>query len=329
MTLVESKAINSVRFVCIIFLVLLHTQISHLVSSDVQNTMTSIQTFLSIPFLPILFLLSGYLFFCEKNTVNQHNWIKNVWIIKLKKRVKTLLIPYVIWCLIAIIYNHYVKHVALPIDFLDFIRQFWNAAGGGHPIGKAMWYIKSLIIFSLFAPLYFFVIKYLKHFTLLILLVLPSFKLAIDFPFFNYYLLLGAYLSIMGFSFGYLINNLNYKLCLFVYIGLKFIRLYVEFPDVYIYIDFILCFVGLFGLFMKYNISSVLVSSSSFIYFFHPYVTGVRNIYVKFVEGINVFQYFSVWMISSITVIVICLVLFMILKRYIPNFIRILTGDRI
>lgn len=87
MTLVESKAINSVRFVCIIFLVLLHTQVLHLVNPNIVGAMTKIQNFLSIPFLSILFLLSGYLFFYKEGTGIQQNWIRDTWVKKLKKRV--------------------------------------------------------------------------------------------------------------------------------------------------------------------------------------------------------------------------------------------------
>jgi len=329
MTLVESKAINSVRFVCIIFLVLLHTQVLHLVNPNIVGAMTKIQNFLSIPFLSILFLLSGYLFFYKEGTGIQQNWIRDTWVKKLKKRVKTLLVPYLLWCSIALIYNRFVKHVAFPTDFIDFIRQFWDAADGGHPIGKAVWYIKSLIIFSLFAPLYYFIVKRLKHFILLILLALPSFRIAIDFPYFNIYLLLGAYLAIMGFSFKELTEKLNYKLCLAAYIGIKIVRMYVEIPDICIYFDLILCFAGLFGCFMKHNIPPVLAASSSFIYFVHPYVTGVRNIYIKYVDQVNVIQCSFVWIASATTVFIFCLVLFLLLKHYTPKVVRILTGDRV
>ena len=328
MTITESKAINSIRFLCIIFLVLLHTQVLHLTDPSITEPLTKTQKFLSIPFLQILFLLSGYLFFHQKDSNTQQNWILKIWPQKLKKRVKTLLIPYILWCLIALIYNHFVKNIEFPCDLLDFLRQFWNAADG-HPIGKAVWYIKSLIIFSVFAPLYYYFIKYLKHFTLLILLLPPSLGIAIDFPYFNIYLLLGAYLSIMGFSFYELTNKLNYQLCLIIYIAIKIVRLYFDIPDINIYFDFILCFVGLLGLLMRHNIPTVLAVSSSFIYFVHPYLTGVRNIYIQYADSANTTQCLLTWIASAITVFTACLILFFILKYYTPKILRILTGDRI
>lgn len=61
----ESTKINTLRFICIIFLVLLHTQIGHLLTPT-NTDIINIQNIINIPFLPILFFLSGYLFFQTK-----------------------------------------------------------------------------------------------------------------------------------------------------------------------------------------------------------------------------------------------------------------------
>ena len=61
----ESTKINTLRFICIIFLVLLHTQIGHLLTPT-NTDIINIQNIINIPFLPILFFLSGYLFFSDK-----------------------------------------------------------------------------------------------------------------------------------------------------------------------------------------------------------------------------------------------------------------------
>lgn len=169
MTKQESRAINSLRFICIVFLVLLHTQVLHLADVSISATITKWQNLVSIPFLQILFVISGFLFFYKSNTYSTKSWLLSVYPDKLRKRIKTLLIPYTIWCVIAIIYNYYVKHIQVD----NVVMQFWDT-GSGNPVGKAMWYIRSLIVFSVLSPLYYWAIRIMRHFTILLFLFLTE-----------------------------------------------------------------------------------------------------------------------------------------------------------
>lgn len=93
----ESTKINTLRFICIIFLVLLHTQIGHLLTPT-NTDIINIQNIINIPFLPILFFLSGYLFFQTKEENKDRSfrdWIIYTYIYKIRRRIRTLLIPYI------------------------------------------------------------------------------------------------------------------------------------------------------------------------------------------------------------------------------------------
>lgn len=322
MTFQESKAINSLRYICIVFLVMLHTRVTHLIDPSIKDSMGRIDDFINIPFLQILFLLSGYLFFIFKGD----SWVWEVWKEKLHKRVKTLLVPYIIWCLMAIMYNYFILHKGLPDNVGTFLMQFWDAHAG-HPIGKAMWYMKSLIVFSLLSPFYYYTIKLLKHSTLIIaLLIIVCFDIPIDYPYFNVYLMLGAYISIMGYSFSDIVKNVDWRFCFAVYLLLKVLLLTGVF-DLQVLLPMNLC--CFIGLFMKYNVHPALASSSSFIYFVHPYVQGVRNIYIRFVDISSLASSFMVWMLTAITVMTICYGLFCFMKRSVPKVLSVLTGDRV
>ena len=328
MTSQESKAINSVRFICIIFLVLLHTRVDHLVCTTITEPVNKVQELVNIPFLNILFVLSGYLFFYSRKPLQQgENWFKAIGIDKIAKRLHTLLIPYIIWCMIAIVYNHFVKHISWPNGVTDFLIQFWDA-NDGHPIGKAMWYIKSLIIFSLFSPLYYYVVKWLKHFVLPLTLILAGFNIPIDYPYFNLYLLLGAYVAIMGFSFSDILNRFDWRLCLMFYLLLKGLLFFDVLPFKPAMPMAFLCFIALFGLMMKYNVHPTLTVSSSFIYFAHPYVTGVRNLYIKLVDNSTLLPSLTTWVLTATTVIIICYATYRFMKRFTPKILSIITGDR-
>lgn len=326
----ESTKINTLRFICIIFLVLLHTQIGHLLTPT-NTDIINIQNIINIPFLPILFFLSGYLFFQTKEENKDRSfrdWIIYTYIYKIRRRIRTLLIPYILWCLIAIVYNHFIKNDNWPCGITNFLIQFWDS-GSGHPIGKAMWYIKTLILFSFFSPVYYILIKYLKNVILLIALFLFSFNINIDYPFFNIYLLLGSYTAIMGFSLDKIYKNFNWKICLILYLAIKILNLSMIFPTFVQSINFMLCSISLWGIITKYNIPASITMSSSFIYFVHPYFTGLRNIYITHINTTKLLNCCFVWIITAISVLLICYILFRISKRKMPKIISILIGDRL
>lgn len=329
MTKEESAAINSLRLACIVFLVLLHTHVDHLVAPNIVKDINSVQTLINAPFLNILFILSGYLFFYSRKDISKdENWLKNVYTNKIWKRKKTLLLPYIIWCIVAILYNHYIKKIPWPHETEQWLMQFWDA-GTGHPIGKAMWYIKSLIVFTILSPLYYYGVKWMKHIVLIIILILFTLKIPIDFPWFNIWLLLGAYIAIIGLNLKDLTDNIDWRLCLGLWIALK-ILLYLDVLPFNPSIPMVLlCFIGMFGLFMKWSIPPALVYTSSFIYFSHPYFTGIRNIYIKLVDNSSLIFCFFVWTLTAITVIVICFCIFRLMQRFTPKILSIITGDRI
>lgn len=249
---------------------------------------------------------------------------------KIKKRWKTLFVPYILWCIAAIVYDHFVKHVSWPESVWQWLMQFWDAGtGSGHPIGKAMWYIKSLIVFAVLSPLYYYAIRYLKHFVLIAVLVLFSLNIPIDFPWFNVWLLLGAYIAIMGLTLKDIIDKMDWRLCLGVWIGLK-VLLFVGVLPFNLEIPMSLCcFIGLFGLLMKWDITTVLASTSSFIYFAHPYLTGIRTVFIKFVDDSSIIGVLTVWALTAIAVVIICCTAFFFMRRFTPRLLSIITGDRI
>lgn len=192
-----------------------------------------------------------------------------------------------------------------------------------------MWYIKTLILFSFFSPVYYILIKYLKNVILLIALFLFSFNINIDYPFFNIYLLLGSYTAIMGFSLDKIYKNFNWKICLILYLAIKILNLSMIFPTFVQGINFMLCSISLWGIITKYNIPASITMSSSFIYFVHPYFTGLRNIYITHINTTKLLNCCFVWIITAISVLLICYILFRISKRKMPKIISILIGDRL
>ena len=103
---ITSKTIEWLRFFCIVVVVLLHAVGSPMDGREVISYHNGVYDTIRILFsegfcriaVPTFFLISGYLFFFKLE-----EWSTDIWFNKLKKRVRTLLIPYLLWNLIAII----------------------------------------------------------------------------------------------------------------------------------------------------------------------------------------------------------------------------------
>lgn len=173
-----SQTVEMMRFPLIVLVVVAH--MVPFATPQVQLTINidDIYVFLSELFSHNLakisvrcyFLISGYFFFKFLE-----NWDWGVFQEKLRKKVRTLFIPYVIWnavLLIAIVVKHHAFDlVGLGKDEGWYMLKsttlydwFW-----GMPVNFPLWYMRDLIVMVIMAPLFFWFFKYTKFFGLLIL----------------------------------------------------------------------------------------------------------------------------------------------------------------
>jgi hypothetical protein len=142
---------------------------------------------------PGFFLFSGYLFFFNINV-----WNKTIYINKLKVRIKSLLIPYVLWNLINVIIQPLIiiggcvikkdgNWNRLSIFFNELIEKriwniFWhyNTWGTGTnilgwpkpnmgPFSVPMWFLQTLIVLTILTPIIYLICKYLKKYGIILL----------------------------------------------------------------------------------------------------------------------------------------------------------------
>ena len=174
--------------------------------------------------VPIYFFISGYVFFLGVE-LTREKYAK-----KLRNRVKTLLIPYVIWNVVALLMALLRKLPFLSSIFpnahkaqLDFslsaiLETFWDNSKGiwieplssvdsvgakTYPVDVPLWFVRDLMIVVLCAPLLYWVLKRTRHWFVLFLGVLwfifahyetlgRTNQLLIAFFFFSW----GAYMSV-------------------------------------------------------------------------------------------------------------------------------------
>ena len=98
--------------------------------------------------VPLFFAISGYLFF--QNYLNT----KRIFFEKLKRRAYSLLIPYLLWNLIAFVVYYSVTET-MTID--QFFQAFWVVDGktGHSPADGPLWFVRSLMLYSIIAPFFF------------------------------------------------------------------------------------------------------------------------------------------------------------------------------
>lgn len=148
MTPYISKVISVSRFPIILGVVFIHSLI---ISND-----TDIHYFLGNIVgrigVPLFYIISGYLFFQKYD--NSWNCYKN----KLKKRFFSLLIPYILWNVIAYFVYAFITHT---MHTEQFFQSFWVVEGkpGHSPADGPLWFVRTLMILSFISPILFILNK--------------------------------------------------------------------------------------------------------------------------------------------------------------------------
>ena len=294
------------------------------------------------------FFISGFFFFYKANFTTTA--YKN----KLQNRVKTLLVPYLSWNLLIL--GLYFAAQSLPgisglfsgankliadYNFKDFFSVFWNVIEGDKPLVYSLWFMRDLMVVALATPVVYFFVKYTRIFGIIILGALWFFKIwpgivgfsSVSFFFFS----AGAYFSI---------NKLNpvttfqkaFVPSMIIYPVLAVAELstrgcgfngYIHNAAILAGIVFAFNLTSHFVQNGKFGINAFLTSATFFLYAFHePFTTFLRKFILKFIP-VTSFSITLLYFLLPVMVILIALVLYYLLGRYLPGFVAVITGDRI
>lgn len=177
------KTIDWLRFPLIVGVVFIHTDFSALSLKGIDSINLAnypIFTVISSLFskiifeicVPLFFFISGYLFFYKTA-----GFTAKIYFQKLKKRVRSLFIPYIFWNLIVLLLLFLAQYFLVgglvsgknkPIaDFSlsDWIWSFWDTSKinpdlhKSLPINSPLWFIRDLMVIVLVSPVIYFIIK--------------------------------------------------------------------------------------------------------------------------------------------------------------------------
>lgn len=159
-----SEFIGSSRFLMCVMVVVIHSRMisGHPVEVDnwVLNFMRMMSLGISSVAVPIFMLFSGYLL-CAKYS-NGHSIIATYTDL-LKKKSRTLLLPYLIWNVIGWAYialrHHFNADVYVPNLLEALVSIPMGGDSLGYPADGPLWFVRDLIIFNIISPLLFWIMN--------------------------------------------------------------------------------------------------------------------------------------------------------------------------
>lgn len=310
--------------------------------------------------VPVFFIISGYLFY--RNLVQ---WDFSIYINKLKSRFYSLFIPYIIWNTIPVLYiitGLFIKHYSILqiLDFINikgglckyffvspilrmlYINWFGQPVMAGEPINAPLWFLRDLIVLVILSPVIYWFIKRLGFYFLSILCfiyistIIPYHSVTTSIFFFS----IGAYFAISEKN---IIREFNG-------VAVNSFLLALSFGFVDCFFDGKLTITGsvlypfyiIFGVVAVFNlatwliekkhitINKTLAKSSFFIFCLHSLlVIGICRWFINLLFPYNntIFLILKYFLVPILTVC-LCLVIYMILKKFTPKLLNILTGSR-
>ena len=364
----RSQALDLLRFPLAVVIVIDHIFSENLIirgnEIDFHNAVffkeisCFIDGFLRGQSVPIYFFISGFVFFLSVE------WSRGKYIQKLKNRVKTLLIPYLIWNTIALLLVIISQIYFRP--FLSNSMQAWNFSlkniflcywvykgelfgieiSNFSPINNVLWFVRDLMIVVLCTPVLYRLMKRGNSWFVVLLAFLWFFMECFDeryalnkglsaFFFFSW----GAYMSInrkdMLVEFGR-----YFRLSVFMYpiLGISYVAAAHWCPEICKTIKSLNVF---FGLLFAYNLavwllrkkyckaSPFLASSSFFIYVSHILICRkILKILYVYLQPASSFSILFIHIFTVVLTLAFLLSAFYLMRRYTPALLRVLTGRR-
>ncbi len=318
----ESDFLNSVKFICILTIVMVHCSLhdsQYIAPQLTQDAIPNLKSwYVSLHFgetaLRLFFIISGYLFF-RSATLESFDW-KRDYLTKLKSRSKSLLVLYIVWNTIGLAVN-YLVHKTYPPDFLSLLDGY-NPFSDTNYFGKGLWFLETLIVFTFISPIYYVAIRYLKHLIPLLCLVFHFTSINIDNLYFNMYLLLGSYFACCGFRITDIANLFNWKICLPLILLIQvfhksgIIQIPISIP-----LTTFLFLSTFMGILYRHPIPSKIAESSTFVYVSHFYFTLTLKRILLTILPSNLFGYVSNMVLNCVISSFICVTIYVFfISRY-------------
>lgn len=328
--------------------VMIHNSIPNYFAYGTKNTafyihycLTNVLPLLYACAVPSFFIISGFLFF--------RNYQKSDYRKKIKSRVHTLLIPYLLWNVFGLLTEMLTKIPFFsamatvnsnPFDWTNIVMGIFF-----HRY-TVLWFVFMIMLFAVLAPIIFYIIKKKILFSfvsvLLLLLVLFYDKgfcsflgIGLEYSSIIYYFI-GAYLGCYHKDiFNYRTNFNVYALILFFAATIA-LEIRVKDFEFYSRIYFILVKITLLYLIFTHFENKIKIkhwfSATFFIYAFHlpvmRFTTGMLRFLFNKIESNFALKELLLYVVSFVIVMMVCIKVSSYLEIKTPRIYKLLTGNR-
>lgn len=353
-----SKRITSLRFLLIVLVVFIHNNFTTekiLKAEQFGNTILFnqnvfgkwVQLFISnaiaLCAVPVFFMFSSFL------QVKKGLPYK----ILIKKRIQSLLIPFLIWPLLNLLLTSFVKIILpasifnnsnafsfitwKPLDWFHFFLGYDLSSFDLHPYVGQFWFIRDLFILIIISPLILSIMeKYpISFFIFTLCVYFCNINFFIIEPKSFFYYIMGCYWAIYDFDLFYFVDKIK-MICLFPIFLMLFFLTYLISKNSYVLLELVSCL-------MILKLSKVIISHeklnsltrrlasySFFLFCIHmPFLLGaLQKLWIKLFPMKNgffcLFEYFCVTFLT----IIIGTGIGLILKKCLPKTFSFVTGGR-
>lgn len=295
--------------------------------------------------VPVFFLISGYLFFLGVE------WTKKSYLAKLKSRVRTLLIPFLIWNIATLaIYatvqalpatRHYLSGGSAEISRYG-VYGYFNAIFGFDrmPISYQFWFIRDLMVLGLLTPFVHFLIMKIPVLTLSCLgaswffgvwpVPVPSSEAALFFA-------TGTAFAVQEQSlFRFDRHSTSIYLTYLVALSLDMLLMgtfwgaYVHRFGVLFGVLSILCFTRAIARVGSISQSLLALSSASFFVFaaHEPALTIVKKLAFQLIHPNAAATLLALYLLIPVILVVLLVVVYRHCSRWFPGLTSVITGGR-
>ena len=327
----KNEVINYLRCIATILVVLIHgSNIFAYFNVDRSNVILNIFFIISNTAVPIFFLISGYLTFLKKE-IDYKKY--------LNKKIKLLVLPYIIWTVIYYIFNKFLVFAnLLPSDTLQNINVFNLFVGipfysDPVPYGP-LWFLRDLILLNLLVPVLDKVYNIANHkiiiLVMLILLIIPIPQHLWSALFF----VLGGLFARNEKIKTLCKKSVNFTIFIIVcvimnFVEYKFSNILLDRITILIYI-YLVYYIAIKTVNFKPTqiIIAFLTPYSFWIYLTHGKILSILQIIISKLAYENIIIAILGYFILPIITIFICTLVGKVIKKYMPKVFDILIGNR-
>jgi surface polysaccharide O-acyltransferase-like enzyme len=337
----------------------------HLSGTDIYTVAAAfISQVLAHVAVPCFFMFSGFLFFYKVR-----EWNRNIYRNKIKSRLKTLVVPFLLWNVIAVCAGAAMHVISSEGNISEYFNElydkglwriFWNYKERGstntnifgwviphyYPYSVPLWFLRDLIITVILSPLVYYFVKYTGMYGVVLLGILYYTQAGPVVAEYNtnmlitalFFFSLGGYFGIYGKNMVVSLRKgqLYWFLAAAVFMILS---TYYDGSDMkkfflpaYV-ISGIITMVNITSFFMergKLKVCKTLSEASFFVYVTHNLsVLFIAKKLINFIfPSDNMIVLPVKFLATPFLCAFLCVGIYLLMKRFVPNILSVLTGRR-